>query len=185
MNRDDGPRRRNAERTRARILDAAQRAFAEIGYSQAGIREIATRADVSSSLLDRYFGSKAGLFEACLMDALREPFPFGEDRSRFGRSLAHLLTAEELDFRLPAMLVLSIGDAEARTITTKVVRHHIVEPLAKWLGPPNARARALRLIMLCTGYVIYTHQIRAGGTVGSPRSRPDKWLATTLQSLVD
>jgi AcrR family transcriptional regulator len=179
------PRKRNAGRTRARILDAAQRAFAEIGYAQTGIREIAARAGVSSSLLNRYFGSKAGLFEAALLDALREPIPFGENREHFGKSLARILAGADLDFRLPAMIILSIGDAEARVITARIANERIVKPLAAWLGPPNAEARALDLIMVCTGFVVYTRQIplRSGRrTVGS---HSESWLARTIQAIID
>ena len=53
---------RNATRTRMKILAAAQQAFSDLGYAQAGIREIAAIAEVNSALLLRYYGSKAGLF---------------------------------------------------------------------------------------------------------------------------
>lgn len=44
--------------------------FAERGYHGATTREIARRADVSETLLFRYYGSKAGLFE----HVVYEPF---------------------------------------------------------------------------------------------------------------
>jgi len=58
------PKRRNAPKTKAKILAASQEAFAELGYSQAGIRDIAAIAGVSSTLLLRYFGSKPALFRS-------------------------------------------------------------------------------------------------------------------------
>ena len=84
------PRRRNARLTRAQILAAAQQAFSTVGYSQAGIRDIAEMVGVSSTILLRYFGSKAGLFEAALLDILDIGLMIPEDRSRFGRRIANL-----------------------------------------------------------------------------------------------
>jgi AcrR family transcriptional regulator len=46
-----------------RICEAARKLFAERGYHGATTREIARLADVSETLLFRYYGNKAGLFE--------------------------------------------------------------------------------------------------------------------------
>lgn len=50
---------------RARILDSAMRCFAERGYAQATVRDIAARADVSAALVTHHFGGKAALQAAC------------------------------------------------------------------------------------------------------------------------
>ena len=49
---------------RARILDAAARAFATHGYRASSLRDIARDAGCSLTLLDHHFGSKAMLLEA-------------------------------------------------------------------------------------------------------------------------
>lgn len=56
-------RRRTREDVTERICDAARQLFAERGYHGATTREIARLADVSETLLFRYYGNKAGLFE--------------------------------------------------------------------------------------------------------------------------
>ena len=59
--------------TRARIRDAAIRAFGETGFT-AGVRAIATAAGVSPGLVIHHFGSKDGLREACdthVLDVIR------------------------------------------------------------------------------------------------------------------
>jgi len=61
--------RRDAVRTRARILRHATRAFAEKGYDGARVDNIATRAGVSVTLLYHYFRSKDGLFVAVMEEA--------------------------------------------------------------------------------------------------------------------
>lgn len=52
------------DNTSERILDAAEEVFAEVGYSGATLRMVAARADVTQALINYYFGSKYGLYEA-------------------------------------------------------------------------------------------------------------------------
>ena len=52
----------DGERTRGKILAAAEREFAEKGYELASVREISRRADVNVALANRYFGSKEDLY---------------------------------------------------------------------------------------------------------------------------
>jgi AcrR family transcriptional regulator len=54
----------NAEETRRRILTAAMRCVAEVGYSQTTIREIARAADMTSGSLYHYFPNKSDLLNA-------------------------------------------------------------------------------------------------------------------------
>lgn len=174
------PKRRNAAETRARILTAAQDAFAERGYASVGIRDIAKRAGIASSLLMRYFGSKAALFEEALVDALYQRGRFTQDRANFGQAMARLLT-EGTDDTVIAMIALATGDPEAREITQRVANQHMIDGLIEWLGPPNARARALSMIAVMTGFVVNKYQLYAGST---PEELV-RWLARTLQELID
>jgi AcrR family transcriptional regulator len=59
-------RSRDAERTRAEILDVATAVFAEQGYSGARVDEIAARTSTTKRMLYYYFGSKEGLYLAVL-----------------------------------------------------------------------------------------------------------------------
>jgi AcrR family transcriptional regulator len=63
---DDSPprRSRNAARTREQIVAAARKVFSEQGYESATVRQIALEAGVAPNLITRYFGGKAGLFQA-------------------------------------------------------------------------------------------------------------------------
>lgn len=54
----------NGEETRQRIISAAMRCVAEVGYSRASIREIASAAEITSASLYHYFPTKAKLLEA-------------------------------------------------------------------------------------------------------------------------
>lgn len=57
---------RRSDATRAAILDAARRRFAQDGFHKATIRAIAAEADIDPSMVMRYYGNKEGLFGAAL-----------------------------------------------------------------------------------------------------------------------
>lgn len=54
----------SGEQTRRRIIAAAMRCVAEVGYSQSTIREIARAADMTSGSLYHYFPNKSELLKA-------------------------------------------------------------------------------------------------------------------------
>ncbi len=60
---------RDADATKARILEAAKQEFAKLGLGGARVDEIADRAQANKRMIYHYFGSKEGLFRAVLEDA--------------------------------------------------------------------------------------------------------------------
>jgi AcrR family transcriptional regulator len=65
------PRRgpyRNGAKTRAQIVEAASRVFAESGYAGGSLRQIAARVEVSPASMLQHFGSKEGLLTAVMED---------------------------------------------------------------------------------------------------------------------
>ncbi len=58
------PARRNGERTRTLILDAAETLFSEHGLDGVSMRAIAASAGVTLALVNYHFGSKDGLYRA-------------------------------------------------------------------------------------------------------------------------
>lgn len=179
------PKRRNALQTRAKILAAAQKSFSEHGYSQASIRDIAALAEVSSPMLLRYFGSKAGLFEAALIDAMRLESVLEGGKEGFGERLAKVFLNAELEITPPSMIALSTSDDEARAITTRVTDEHVISPFAKWLGPPDARTRALEIMLLATGFVVYTRRLPGLFAARGTDKKLAKWFAQSVQALID
>jgi len=90
--------RADAARNRARILDAAERLFAERGVGAVTMDEIAAEAGVGKGTLFRRFGDRAGLALALLEDeerrlqehVLRGPPPLGPGAAPGERLLAFL-----------------------------------------------------------------------------------------------
>lgn len=66
------PRNRDADATRQLLLRSARRRFALEGYGSTTVRDIASDAGVNVALINRYFDSKEGLFEACLSHAAQQ-----------------------------------------------------------------------------------------------------------------
>lgn len=177
---------RNASVSKAKILDAAIDCFSQLGYAGAGIREIAENAGVSYALLQRYFGSKIGLFEAALNDSLDSSTFLDVAREEFGRNLAHRLTQPGQSKRLTAMVVLAAADPEARGVATRIVYGKVVEALAEWLGPPDPRQRAIEIVMLGAGFVTHLHLLPLAGQEDISAEGPlAQWLADTIQRVVD
>ncbi|MFJ9390483.1 TetR/AcrR family transcriptional regulator [Nocardioides sp. NPDC101246] len=56
---------------RAAVLEHARAVFSERGYHAARLAEVASRAEVSETLVYRYFGSKSGLFEEAIIAPAR------------------------------------------------------------------------------------------------------------------
>ena len=110
------PKQRNAEKTKAAILQAARRLFAERGIAAASIRDIAKAAGVSHGLVQQYFGTRArmvaGIIESeiadfgklmppgevdrkdCPLENIRSMLANGNDRFR---DFARLITRAELE----------------------------------------------------------------------------------------
>ncbi|MER9683739.1 TetR family transcriptional regulator [Mesorhizobium sp. M0115] len=63
------PRIRDAEATKARILEAAKKEFAKKGLGGARVDDIAEKAKANKRMIYHYFESKEGLFQTVLEEA--------------------------------------------------------------------------------------------------------------------
>src|SRR5439155_22723039 len=84
MSTEQGLRERKKAHTRRAIAEAAQKLFAERGFENVTVAEVARKADVSEGTVFNYFPTKEELFysgmeafEAALVDAVRDR-PAGE-----------------------------------------------------------------------------------------------------------
>jgi AcrR family transcriptional regulator len=121
------PRRRAAAPdtsapARQRVLDTALRLFSAQGYNRTGIRAIAAAAGVNVSAIGYYFGDKAGLYRATLVEPLCEFSTPAQGCTLPDLPLDRALAAFMAEFLAP----LKLGQTARR-----VVRLHfreIVEP---------------------------------------------------------
>ena len=133
-------RQRDAERTRAEILDAATREFAEHGYSGARVDVIATKTRTTKRMLYYYFESKAGLYTAVL------------ERAYAGiREAERKLEVEQLDpvaaIRTLAELTFDRHESHPDFIRLMIIENiHRAEHLAGSESIPNLTVPAIEII---------------------------------------
>lgn len=156
-----------------------------MGYGGAGMRQIAARVAVDPALVMRYFGSKAGLYEAALIAAVQDFPRIALDHAHFGVRVTEQLAATMLQAPALSMIVLSAGDPLACEIGRKVMREHAIGRLAEWLGPPQAEARAVRMTMLMTGFLFYSRKMPLVDPSEAGAADTARWLAGALQAIID
>lgn len=122
-------RSRDARHTRQQLLQAARRRFAFDGYSATTVRDIATDVGVNVALINRYFTSKEGLFEACLTSAseqLNRPDAGDVTVDQILKNIvSHVAdsTTGEDPLQLQLLLMLrSSGDERADAIRRNIIR---------------------------------------------------------------
>jgi AcrR family transcriptional regulator len=176
--------KRDATATRARILNAAQRAFATTGYSHTGIRDISAEAGTSSTLLLRYYGSKAGLLEAALRDAMAVDDLVTMPPEEMARTLARTLREEDNSARPMLMMAMASGEPEAAQIAARVFTEHSIVPMATFLGGADGQVRALELAMLAIGYVFFTRHLPLPGLAAAETEALDAWFTRAVLDVV-
>ena len=156
------PRKRNAETTRAAILEAAKLVFTDKGFDQAGTREIAERAGVNIALISRYFGSKEGLFKETVIPALSVT----QDQLDGADSLAGALTdmlmtkPAEIGFDPIIAMLRSASSETVGPLLQETLDKQIIQPIARHLGAPDARERASIALMIFYGYDVLVRMMR-------------------------
>jgi AcrR family transcriptional regulator len=120
---------RDAAATQRALIRAARRRFATEGYRATTVRQIAADAGVNVALISRYFSSKEGLFEACMvrtsdeLDTQSSPNASGLDHV-IARLLSHIVNGPDADDPLQLLLLLrSSGDDNADLIRRRTLEH--------------------------------------------------------------
>jgi AcrR family transcriptional regulator len=178
-------RQRDAERTRAALLNAARTLFSTRGFANTGVREVAELAGVNSALVSRYFGSKQGLFRATLEEVLDITPMLQGDRRRFGVDVVSIFfDAQDAPGPL-AMMILSAADPEAHATSVELLHKKALMPLAKWLGPPDGEGRAARLNILWGGFLTSWKLLPIQALTGARITSTRRWLEAATQAIVD
>jgi len=148
---DPKVRHRDADGTRQRLLQAARQRFAQDGYAATTVRDIATEAGVNVALINRYFTSKEGLFEACLDRTVKELDDRDTEASTVDQivrvMIEQMLDASAADQPLQLLLLLrSTGEPEVDEIRRRTLRD-FSERLARAAGwsPDDPRTEQLIL----------------------------------------
>jgi len=184
-------RPRNAEATREAILKSARKSFAAHGYDGVGLREIAAGAGITAILVNRYFGSKEGLFAEVVQDTMRDPVILTADTlaAPSGDKLAAALVelTKEGATPLDGFLIMhrSGSSARAAEIGRREIENRYQKILAPALGGHDAQQRAAILISLVAGFQIMRQMVGLNALTKANPKTLAKLLAPLFQSLVD
>lgn len=157
--RGDGPRPRDRGATERRILECAARLFAEQGYRTVTVRAIAAAAEVNVALINRYFGSKLGLFDAVLGAGQELPRLREVPLDDLPRYLAEYVLRQRQrspgSSRGLSAATRSMEAPEIRGLLRDRLEKQLIAPLAARLPPEYARRRAAlcAAVLIGTGYV--------------------------------
>ena len=151
------PANADAAATRRRILASASRRFSEHGPDGASIREIARDASVSLAMVHHYYGSKDGLWSACVesmyAELLQMEAELEADLAR-GGSLGELVEravrvgfrfarSHQLAVRLLLRSVVQAGelDRQKRESAQRPFLDRVSERIGAAVGRPAAELR--------------------------------------------
>lgn len=146
------PKSRDADNTRQLLLRAARYRFARDGYAATKVRDIASDAGVNMALINRYFTSKEGLFEACLQRVDHELGAAANPDLTLDRIVQTVLTKVTAtasdDEQLQLLLLLRTSGDERADDIRRGILHSFTERLAAtsgWrAGDPSTEPLLLR-----------------------------------------
>jgi len=137
---------KRSDRTKAAILRAARDRLAAQGYDRTTIRAVAADAGIDPSMVMRYFGNKAQLFDAALDIDLRLPDLTAVLPEELPRMLVrHFLDRWESDPADDALLVLlrsAVTNEHAAARMREIFAAQVAPALATALGRELAAQRA-------------------------------------------
>lgn len=163
------PKRRNAASTREAILAAARQAFARSGYDGAGVREIAAGAGVTAMLVNRYFGSKEGLFEEVVEQTMTSgsviaggvmgsPTPARE----LAEAMVRLTKPDETPIDGFLIMLHSASSGRAAQIGRAQIEKHHLKTVTDALSGELAGERAALILSLIAGFQVMRQMIGLG-----------------------
>ena len=181
------PRRRDAQATRAAILEAAKAQFARLGYDRAGLRDIAAEAGADVALIKRYFGGKEALFTEALKASFRSDRLRGWNRATFARDIATTMAGAAPSEEAPThgfqFLLRAATSPTTAPLLNVAVQERFLEPIREWLGGEDAPARARVLAAVFIGCLV-ERLIRGEALAGRERDVFIARVTSTFEALL-
>lgn len=177
------PRKRNAAVTREMIVTAARSVFTQRGYDGCGIRDIAAEAGVNVALINRYFGSKLGLFaQAVLCDEEFDAL-LAMPLDQMADVLSDLLTTKPLtkpDFDITLAILRSVSNSAATEAASQKCHDRFTTVLAAQLTGDDRLHRAEMVLAVVAGVDLMRRVYRApalaeDGIAAQPYLRDMLW----------
>lgn len=180
---------RRSDRTKAAILQATRERLAAHGYDRTTIRAVAADAGIDPSMVMRYFGSKAQLFDAALNVDLSLP----DLHDIRPNELPAVLVDVFLDRweRAPtsdALLVLlrsAVTNEHAAAQMRQIFAAQVAPALAATLGPEVAAARAGLVAAQLLGLALTRYLLRLPAVTSLSREQVQDVLTPAIRATLD
>ena len=177
---------RSADRTRAAILAAARECFTETGYDGTGLRAIAGRAGANVALVQRYFGSKQGLFMAAIPPHLDISLLLDGPMNEFGiRAAAILRVKKDRGFDPMLALLRALSTPALAPVLAETLSRQVIAPLAARLKGHDPGLRAALILSHLAGYEMMLRSLNLPELRDARTSARETAFAASLQRLVD
>jgi AcrR family transcriptional regulator len=179
--------------TREAILDAARRAFAERGYQQATIREVAGLAGVDPALVHHYFGTKQDLFVAAVEIPVNPFEAFialvsEEGLETLGERLLGLFLSvwDQTEQHSPMLALIrsAVSEERAAAMLREFITEEILGRIARELGTPDARLRTNLVASQLVGLIMARYVIRIEPLASTPAPVLVAAVGPTLQRYI-
>jgi AcrR family transcriptional regulator len=185
-------RRRNAAATRQAILASAREAFVRSGYDGAGVREIARGAGVTAMLVNRYFGSKEGLFAEVVAAIMQKPIILNPENLQskspgesFAAALVTITHAQAIPLEGFQIMLRSASVKRAAQIGRDQIEKHYQKTLTAALGGELAAQRAAILLALVAGFQVMRQMIGLAALAKASPKALVKILGPLFQQLME
>ena len=172
--------KRNSDGTKQAIIEAAQIIFTRHGYDMAPTRDIAAMAGVNVALINRYFGSKEGLFDQAVMPSFA---PDGSPMIGDPKDLPDVFVGmmlkkpDEDEFNPLHAALKSAGSEVVGKKLRKALDANLIEPFAEWMGK-DGRQKAVAMWSTVLGYEMLNGVM--GMSTGSKKRKDE--LETILRA---
>lgn len=167
--------------TQERILTAARKLFAAVGYDRATIRAVATAAQVDAGLVMHYFGSKEQLF--ALATQVETPLVTGETPEEVAEQLLGVLRQSLIEEPIGSLAMLrsmlthpeaaaEVGNAHAERVK-----------VSKAIPGADGNLRAAVVSAILIGVVLGRHLIKLDELADADPEQIVELLRPVVQSL--
>lgn len=180
-------RKRDAEATRAAILNAARQEFARNGFDSTSLRQIAAVAGIDVALINRYFGGKVPLFTEALKASFAPDFLSHWDKATFPEDFASVMAghANEDEERTQnfRFLLLAATSPATGPMLSAAIQERFLAPIRHWLGDEQATASARVLAAVAIGFLV-ERLIRGEPLAGPERAQFIDRAAAVCRSII-
>ncbi|WP_107059358.1 TetR/AcrR family transcriptional regulator [Streptomyces sp. NRRL F-5126] len=187
IERPAGPRPRDAAATRKALLDAAAELFFERGFQRTTVRDIAGRAGANQSLIFRYFGSKAAVFEAVAARLGHEQLERTPAERLLETTLRSMLRDEPGRRRDHTMVTFlrSLGTEGPAADIAEQLGDDYATALATLSDAPNARLRAQLVLAWLIGIGLVRDVSRGEPLSGADADEVTGLVLTAARTLLE